>query len=125
MELLDNPDMMVQRNAAYALGQLGYRPAIPRLLPMLHAPHLWVRDAAALSLSLYGNHALGPLDRAMSVNHSAFKVIALDVLARIKTGPSKSLVEKHLHDPDPNVVRAARQALSRFPDHPTTSGSDS
>ena len=124
MELLDDPEMTVQRNAAYALGQLGYQPAISPLLSMLNDPHLWLRDTAALSLSLYGDEVIGSLDEAMSANHSAFKMIALDVLARVKTGPSKSLVEKYLHDPDPNVARAARQALSRFPEIPSTKNSN-
>jgi HEAT repeat protein len=114
MGFLDDPDPSVQRAAAYALGQLRHLPALPSLIGLLKAPHLWVRDAAALSLALYGDEVLPPLARAVKRETPAFRILAVDVLSRIGTEAARRLIKDRLKDPDPNVRRAAERAVSEI-----------
>ncbi|MFH1349377.1 MAG: HEAT repeat domain-containing protein [Pseudomonadota bacterium] len=112
MDYLNDPDPAVKRAAAYSLGQMNYGPAIPQLIALLKDPRLWVRDATVLALSLFEDDAVSPIDSAMEHEGSPFKILSLDLLARIKSDRSKALVVKYLNDSDDNVRRAARQALS-------------
>ena len=114
MAYLSDPDPAVRNATAYSLGQMSYQPAIPELLCLLKDPHLWVRDATVLSLGLFADEALHPLSLAMERETSSFKILALDVLGRIKGAWSKALIEKYLNDPDRNVSRAAKQGLAGF-----------
>lgn len=114
MDSLDDPDPAVKRAAAYSLGQMRYRPAIPHLLSLFKDSELWVRDAAALSLTLFEEEAVPPLASAMEEETPSFKIIALDALSRIQSNSSRSLIEKYLNDPHENVRRAAGQAHSRL-----------
>lgn len=114
MAYLTDRDPSVKRAAAYSLGQMHYQPAISELLTLLKDHSLWVRDAAVLSLALFGDDVLYPLGSKMNLEGPPFKIVALDVLARIKSDQSKALIEKYLNDSNQNVRRAARQALSNF-----------
>ncbi|MDP6178949.1 MAG: HEAT repeat domain-containing protein [Desulfatiglandales bacterium] len=118
MAYLNDSNPAVKRAIAYSLGQMNYLPAIPQLLSLLKDPDLWVRDAAALSLALFDDEAIPPLDLAMQHEPSSFKIIALDILARIKDEETGAVIEKYLDDPHQNVKRAAEQALRKnnFPD---------
>jgi hypothetical protein len=107
-------DPAVRKAAAYALGQMNYQPVITELLVLLKDPHLWVRDAAALSLALFGGEVIQPLVFAMEQESASFRILAMDVLARIKSNRAKSLIEKYLEDPSQSVRRAAKQALYTF-----------
>jgi len=111
---LNVPDPAVKSATAYSLGQMNYRPAIPRLLSLLNDPHLWVRDAAVLSLALFGDEAIHPIGLAMKKGQSSFKILALDVLARIQGNDSKAIIEKYIDDPNQNIRRAAGHAMSKF-----------
>jgi hypothetical protein len=114
MVYLDDPDPAVRKAAAYSLGQMNYGPAIPDLLSLLKDSHLWVRDAAVLSLTLFEDDVLSPVDIEMKREIPSFRILALDVLSGIKGDQSKALIKKYLDDPDQNVKRAARRALSKF-----------
>jgi hypothetical protein len=107
-------DPAVRKSAVYSLGQMHYRPAIPEIVALLKDPHLWVRDSAVLSLALFQDEAIQPLARSLRREGAPFKILAMDVLARIKSNPSKKLIERYLDDADKNVRRAARKALSGF-----------
>ena len=111
MVFLNYSDPAVKKAAAYSLGQMKYWPAIPRLLSLINDPSLWVRDATLLSLALFGDDILDPLDLAMEQGTASFKILAFDALARIKSGRSKTIIEKYLGDIDQNVRRAAGKAL--------------
>ena len=113
-DYLNVPDPAVKSAAAYSLGQMNYRPSIPPLLSLLKEPHLWVRDAAVLSLALFGDEAVHPIGLAMKQGQSSFKILALDVLARIQEDDSKAIIEKYIDDPDQNIRRAAGHAMSKF-----------
>lgn len=107
-------DPAVRKSAAYSLGQMNYAPAIPEIIFLLKDPHLWVRDTAVLSLALFQNEALYPLARSLRREGPSFKILAMYVLARIKSTQSKSLAERYLDDDDESVRRAARKAISGF-----------
>ena len=111
MAFLEDPDPSVKKAAGYTLGQMVYRPAIPQLLALLKDPNLWVRDAAVLSLALFESESLHPIDRAMPTETKSFKILALDVFARIRGKQSKAIIEKYINDPDEDLRRAAKRAI--------------
>ncbi|MFH1489265.1 MAG: HEAT repeat domain-containing protein [Pseudomonadota bacterium] len=108
---IGDPDPAMRKAAAYALGQMNYLPAVPRLLSLLEDPRLWVRDAAVLSLSLFGESALPSVISTMEGASPSFRILALDILSRIKGERSKEMIKKALQDPDQDVRRAARRAM--------------
>ncbi|MBW2207907.1 MAG: HEAT repeat domain-containing protein [Deltaproteobacteria bacterium] len=112
MDYLKGQDPEVRRSSAYALGQMGYGPAIPMLLMLLNDPELWVRDGAAKSMVLFGEEAIVPISLEMSRRKSSFKIIALDVLAAMKNARAQKRIEESLQDPDPMVRGAAERALA-------------
>ena len=109
--LINDPDPQVRRSAAYALAQMNYKKVMPELITLLKDPSRWVRDTATAALSLFQDDIIATLDAAMKHETPFFKILALDVLSRIRSGPSKRLIEKYLHDTHENVRRAARIAL--------------
>ncbi|MFC1821840.1 HEAT repeat domain-containing protein [Thermodesulfobacteriota bacterium] len=111
--LLTDPEPAVKRTAAYALGQMRYEPAIPDILLLLNDSHFWVRDAAVLSLALFGETVIDPLASTLSKGTSSYKILVLDVLSRIDHERSHAVVEKYVEDPDPNVRRFANQAVNK------------
>ncbi|MBC8394374.1 MAG: HEAT repeat domain-containing protein [Deltaproteobacteria bacterium] len=111
---LDNPDPAVRKAAAYALGQLKSRGALPRLIGLLKDSDLWVRDAAALSVARFGEDAFLQLEQAMKGETPAFIILSLDVFSRIGGEPARKLIEKHRHHENENVRRFAGQILSDF-----------
>lgn len=109
---LEDPDPAVVKAAAYALGQLRYLPALPRLISLLDDPNPWVRDSAVLSLALLGEPVLPGITRAMNQGTPQFRILALDVLSRIGTEQARRHVANFLKDPDPHVKRAAERGVS-------------
>jgi HEAT repeat protein len=108
---IDDKDPRVRRSAAYALAQMNYKKAIPEIITLLKDPSIWVRDTAAAALPLFQDDVISKLDTAMKQETPSFKILALDVLSRIRSGLSKKLIEKYLYDTHENVRRAARLAL--------------
>ena len=114
MACIDDPDPAVRKATSYSLGQMNFLPAITKLLSLLKDPDLWVRDSTVLSLAMFKDKTLHPLDLAMEQEISSFKILGLDVLAGVRSDPAKVLIERYLDDPDKNVRRAARRALSNL-----------
>jgi HEAT repeat protein len=111
---LDDPDPEVRRAAVYVLGQTQYEPALPLVLPFLKADRLWVRDAAALSLALFGRAAIEPVAEAMNKEDAAFRILAVDILSRIGGDRAQSVIQTYTGDEDQNVRRTAEKAISRI-----------
>lgn len=64
---LTDPSAIVRSEAAAALGNLTYRPAVPNLVQLLDHPDWESRKAAALALMKIGDHtALQPLHAALT-----------------------------------------------------------
>jgi len=118
MIYLDDPDPEVKRAAAYSLGQMNYRPAIPRLLRLIETQRLWGRDSAVLSLALFGDTPIRAITAGMKKKKAPFKIIALDLLGRIGDGEAKTVIEGYLRDPDSRVRRAAKRAMESLPKIP-------
>jgi hypothetical protein len=110
---LSDPEPALRKTAAYSLGQMNVDSAIPNLITLLNDHDLHVRDAAVLSIALFEDKAIDPLRLAMKQKGPSFRILALDVLARINSGRAKALIEEYLNDPNPNVRRMARQVLGR------------
>jgi HEAT repeat protein len=113
MPYLNDPDPALRKTAAYALGQMNVKSAIPKLIALLNDPHLQVRDASVLSLAPFEDDALGPLRLAMKGENPSFRILALDVLSKMNSDRAKELIEEYLNNPNPNVRRVARQALGK------------
>jgi HEAT repeat protein len=111
MIYLDDPDPEVKRAAAYSLGQINYRPAIPRLLRLIETQRLWGRDSAVLSLALFGDTPIRAITAEMKKKGVSFKIIALDLLGRIGDEEAKTVIKGYLGDPDSRVRRAAKRAM--------------
>ncbi len=111
MPLLNDSDGEVRRAAAYSLGQMRYAPSIPCLLDLLHDSELWVRDGAVLSLALFKNDVAEALCKRMEEEGTAFRILGLDILSRIKTEQAEKCTQAWIDDPDENVRRAAEKAL--------------
>ena len=72
LDALSDPTEMVRSEAAAALGQLAYQPAIPNLVQLLHHADWESRKAAALALMKIGDHtALEPLQTALTQESEA------------------------------------------------------
>jgi bilin biosynthesis protein len=66
IQALNDPSENVRSEAAAALGNLAYKPAIPALLELLQHPSSESRKAAVLALMKIGNRAtLTPLQAAL------------------------------------------------------------
>jgi hypothetical protein len=113
MPYLNDPNPALRKRAAYSLGQMNEKSAIPKLIALLNDPYLGVRDASVLSLAHFEDDALHPLRLAMEGENPSFRILALDVLSKVNSERAKALIEEYLNDPNPNVRRMARQALGR------------
>jgi len=113
MPYLSEADPALRKTAAYSLGQLRAKPALPVLITLLSDQDLEVRDAALLSLAHFGEEALDPLLLAMERQSPSFKIWALHLLSRIKSEQARKAIEQYAKDPNPNVRRMAAQILDR------------
>jgi hypothetical protein len=113
MPYLDDPNPALRKRAAYSLGQMNEKSAIPKLIALLNDPYLEVRDASVLSLAHFEDDALHPLRLAMKGENPSFRILALDVLSKVNSERAKALIEEYLNNPNPNVRRMARRALGR------------
>jgi HEAT repeat protein len=111
MQSLDDPDPDIKRSAAYALGQMKYQPALPRLIALLRDPYFMVRDTTALGLVFYGRKAIPDLEANMSSDSPALLILKLDILARINGEKARQLVEGYADHSNEGVRGMARRAL--------------
>lgn len=110
MPYLDDPEPAVRRATAYTLGQLRHKEALPRIAALLKDSSLKVRDTASLSLALFKEEAVPVLEEAFLHGPAGVKILGMDVLSHIPGGASKSVIKRHLSDPDENVRNAAGRA---------------
>jgi hypothetical protein len=113
MPYLSDLKPALRKTAAYSLGQMNVKSALPKLITLLNDPYLEVRDASVLSIAYFQDEAIDPVCLAMKGENPSFKILALDVLSKIKSDRAKALLEDYLNDPNPNVRRMAKQALGK------------
>ncbi len=113
MPFLSNPEPALRKTAAYSLGQMNATSALPQLIALLNDPYLEVRDASVLSIAYFQDEAIGPVSVAMKEEGPSFKILALDLLSKMRSDRAKALLEDYLEDPNPNVRRMAKQALGK------------
>ena len=101
----------LRKTAANSLGQMDEKSALPRLVALLNDPYLEVRDATVLSIAFFQDEAIDSVHLAMKEESPSFKVLALDVLSKMKSDRARALLEEYRNDPNPNVRRMAKQAL--------------
>jgi len=111
MEALEDPDPAVRKAAVFALGQMRHHPALQRIPRLLGDPDRWVRDATVLSLALFRDSALPFVQEAMKTADTPLLILGLDVLSRIRTDTSRTLLRGYLDHMEADVRRAAAQAL--------------
>jgi HEAT repeat protein len=113
MPYLNDLEPALRKTAAYSLGQMNAKSALPKLIALLNDPYLEVRDASVLSIAYFQDEAIDPVRLAMKGESPSFKILALDVLSKMKNDRAKALLEEYLNDPNPNVSRMAKQALGK------------
>jgi hypothetical protein len=113
MPFLSDLEPALRKTAAYSLGQMNVKSALPQVIALLNDPCLEVRDASVLSTANFQDEAIDPVRLAMKEESPSFKILALDVLSKMRSDRAKALIEEYLGDPNPNVRRMAKQALSK------------
>lgn len=115
IRLLHDPDMVVRRTAAEALGKIGNRQAAPSLVPALDDAREEVREAAVRSLS-----QMGPLEGGAGERVAGLLV---DPVSAVRQAAAQSLISLELMrelwplvvplvaDADPEVRGVMLQAL--------------
>ncbi|MGD8984129.1 MAG: HEAT repeat domain-containing protein [Desulfobacteraceae bacterium] len=111
MPYLSDPQPALRKTAAFSLGQMNEKSALPELIALLNDPYLEVRDATVLSIAFFQDEAIDSVHLAMKQESPSFKILALDVLSKIKSDRASALLEEYRNDPNPNVRRMAKQAL--------------
>jgi hypothetical protein len=112
LKYLYDSDPAVRRGAAFALGQMHFEPALEGLVLLLRDPDRWVRDAAVLSLALFGDHAIPHLNRVLEEGDPSLIILALDALAGMKTEMARTLIRSLRDHPNEDVRRTVTRVLS-------------
>ncbi|NJK51533.1 MAG: HEAT repeat domain-containing protein [Leptolyngbyaceae cyanobacterium SU_3_3] len=82
---LTDPESLIRAEAAAALGQVNYPPAIPHLILAMQDSDLEVRKAAVSSLGKFGNSSvLEPLQRALNDQAEVVRTLAKLAIAQIE-----------------------------------------
>ncbi|MGI0484115.1 HEAT repeat domain-containing protein [Pantanalinema rosaneae CENA516] len=85
ISVLTDPEPLIRTEAAAALGQVNYLPAIPHLILALQDPDLDVRKAAINSLGKLGDPlALTPLQELLDDPQDVIRVLAKLAIAQIE-----------------------------------------
>ena len=105
--------MGVRSNAAFALGELGSKEAVPQLLALLNDPHERVRKSGAKALGMIGaREAVAPLIQAL--NHDTSLIVrksAIRSLGQIGGPQAMQAVEAAASDPDIIIADMAKKAM--------------
>ncbi|MEO1399913.1 MAG: HEAT repeat domain-containing protein [Cyanobacteria bacterium J06635_1] len=119
LTLLNNPDVVIQTEAAFSLGNLGTlaAPAIHDLIEMMGTPGLDIRafdarDTAAETLIKLGSPAVPDLITALAATDDTVYSRAAYALGEIGEPAITELAETLIH-PDANVRRRAAFALGK------------
>jgi HEAT repeat protein len=113
MYFLVDPSPFVRKSVAYSLGQMKFDRAISSLVSLLNDRNLWVRDAAMLSLTFFKDKGIDTLRNAMVRGDPAFRILAVDVLARINSEKALGLLKLYKHDPNDDVKRMVMNVLAK------------
>jgi bilin biosynthesis protein len=82
---LTDPESLIRAEAAAALGQVNYPPAIPHLILAMQDSDVEVRKAAVSSLGKFGNSSvLEPLQRALNDPTEVVRTLAKLAIAQIE-----------------------------------------
>jgi bilin biosynthesis protein len=82
---LSDPEALIRTEAAAALGQVNYPPAVPHLIRVLHDADLDVRKAAINSLGRLGDRtALESLAAALNDEQNVVRILAKLAIAQIE-----------------------------------------
>lgn len=117
LHALDSKDALVRRSAAEALGRLGFRQAVPRLIGLLTDESPWVRRASARALGHIGDqNAVGLLCQLLGDESPLVRGSAAYALGAMRVQDALPALIMVLDDPDPHVRRNAAWALGRIRD---------
>ncbi|MBN2188791.1 MAG: HEAT repeat domain-containing protein [Chitinispirillaceae bacterium] len=106
---------MIRKSAAYALGRLKDRRAVPPLIGLLadKNPHLRTRAVEALG-EIGSNEAYGPV-MSLAADGSGFvRQKVMESLGKLANSDCLHLLENALNDPDAKVSEAAAQAMGEL-----------
>jgi len=113
---LSDSDWQVRQEAADASARMGLKPAIPALIAAMADPYWQVRVKAANSLGkLRGAEAVAVLGQALGHDISNLRKEAAAALGEIAEPSARLFLEPYADDPDPDVRKLVRWALSRLP----------
>jgi len=117
LQALVSQEALVRQSVAEALGRLGYRPAIPRLIALLTDASLWVRRAAIRALGHIGDSSsVEPLALRLSDASPWVRRSAAYALGAMRAQQAVSALVLALDDLDAQVRRNAAWALGRIGD---------
>jgi HEAT repeat protein len=113
--LLEHPARDLRIDAARALGEARWRPAVPALIERLHDPHPWVVAWAADALGKIGDKdAVPALSAVLERADTASRVWATTALGRINHRTAVPSLLAALEDPKREVFTQSRYALERL-----------
>lgn len=112
--LLGDDDWRVRKEAVASAAALAPAPAVLRALVDALQPsdNVGLRNAAVEALAAFGLDAVDALGRAMPVLDADGRKLAAEALARCAQGSALPVLQKLLHDEDPNVCVAAVEAVA-------------
>ncbi len=105
-ETLGNPSPLMRGHAALALGRIGYKPAVPRLIDLLEDPDWQVRETAVNGLGLIQDAtAIIPLVSCLSDTVPAVQNQATEALAGFGSLAVDHLLDALAHEKDKFTLR--------------------
>ncbi|MEW6110044.1 MAG: HEAT repeat domain-containing protein [Nitrospirota bacterium] len=115
VEALQDTNMGVRNNVAFALGELGAREAIPHLIKVLLGdPEEWVRKSAAKALGMLGSReAVSHLAKALKDQSQMVRKSAARSLGQIG-GIQAVQALRTVSSLDSLVFRMAKEALEKL-----------
>jgi HEAT repeat protein len=117
LQALTSEDALVRQSAAEALGRLGHRPAMPRLITLLSDASPWVRRAAIRALGHLGDsNSVEALSLRLSDASPWVRSSAAYALGAMRAQQAVTTLILALEDPNPQVRRNAAWALGRIDD---------
>lgn len=114
---LDAPGFKVRLQAAYILGTLGDKRAVPPLVKTLGDTHYAVRGAAAIALGSLGDlAAVKPLAKLATDEESWVRAEVMKALGKLQASDALPAIFNALDDADWKVRHQAARALGRIGD---------
>jgi HEAT repeat protein len=112
MKALTSDRELVRLRAAQALGRIGDRRAIPKLIAALDDEMWDVRYAAEDALVGFGKSSIGPLRRAFAKASSRARPHIIEALAKLGDKRALALAKNEYRDDNPLVRAAVEKALT-------------